>query len=301
MKKIFTASISLLITVVVTADSPGIAYQYDQYSQNGKYYYNSIPFYWLDLTDFGKTTVYDTKTNKPMYRIENYMPVGSFMSNNGETIFSLIDWIGQFQPEKENVLDVYIKGKKVKSYHIDNFTNEKLTITYTTSHAFWYKNIFMNNDTLFIHTLDEQVILLDGNSGKVLRISDEELVTQRFDMKSLPLAKKVIYDTIKYPNRYMFPDLKSGISFKQSLLKYLGGKDVENTDDSPKYSVSIATVIDRIGNTAIYYSSASDKQGKEDKILENKVRTWVKKQKFKTNLIPINADKWVFEEYLYFL
>ncbi|MCH5599549.1 hypothetical protein [Niabella ginsengisoli] len=205
----------------VKADLPGTAYQYDQYSQKGNVYFRSIPFYWLDLTDFGKTIVYDTKTNNALYKVEKYMPVGSFISNNGKTIISIIDWIGQSEPEKEDVLNVFLDGRKIKTYTIGSFMKEKLTITYTTSHSYWYKNIFMNDDTLFIQTLDEQVILLDGNSGSILKISDEELITQRFDMEKLPLAKRIVYDSIKYPDRNTIPNLKNGNSFTKSLLRHL--------------------------------------------------------------------------------
>lgn len=283
---------------------PGIAKQYDQYSQNENFFYKSIPFYWLDLTDFGKTIVYDAKTKKQLYRLENYIPTGSFISNDGKTIFSLIHWIGQSEPEKENVLDVFINGKKVKTYYIGSFMPERLTITYTTSHAFWYKHIFMNNDTLFIHTLDEQVIILDGKSGQLLNVFDEEFITQRFDMEQLPAAKRIEYD-IKYPERSDTLYLRRGISFPEALALYLNRTMVDDYEKATT-STLVGIIIDKSGNADIYFSDTGEKERgtytekKENKLLDDKIRNWIRKQKFKANLPPANAEKWVFEQYIYF-
>ncbi|MCH5599548.1 hypothetical protein [Niabella ginsengisoli] len=57
-------------------------------------------------------------------------------------------------------------------------------------------------------------------------------------------------------------------------------------------------IIDRNGNADIFYLRANDKkQGKPFSV--EKIEAWIRKQKFKTDLIPINADKWVFEKYFY--
>lgn len=288
------------ITFVAKADQPGTAYQYDQYSQNEAVYFRTIPFYWLDLTDFGKTTVYETKTNKLLYKVDNYMPIGAYISNNGKTIISTIDWIGQRELEKEDVITVFINGKKVKRYSIGSFMDEKLTLSYTTSHAFWYKNIFMHNDTLFIHTLDEQAILIDGNSGNILKIEDEEFLLAKVDVKNNPRSKRIIYDSIKYPERYSSPYLKSGETLSQSLLKFLGKKNAENYD-SAIYYLSVAVTIDRAGNGTIFYLHATDKKENNVPDMEKRVQAWIRRQKFRTDSIPLNADKWVFENNLYLL
>lgn len=297
--KVLALIIPILFCSQAKADLPGIAHQYDQYSQNEKVYFKSVPFYWLDLTDFGKTAVFDSQTDQLLYKIENYMPVGSFISNNGKTIISVIDWIGQDEPEKEDVLNFFINGKKVKTFTIGSFMKEKLTLTYTTSHAYWYKRIFMSNDTLFIQTLDEQAILLDGNSGHVLKIADEELITQKFDLENLPSARRVIHENIKYPMRDSFPDLVKGNSFKKSLLNFLNRLETQSYDSATN-TLNISVTIDRAGNAEIFYLSSSAKSRNKN-LVNEKIKAWVIKQKFQPYLIPLNADKWVFEMYLYLL
>ena len=49
--------LTICYSLTAKADLPGPAYQYDRYSENGKYYFKSIPFYNYDLTNFGKTII----------------------------------------------------------------------------------------------------------------------------------------------------------------------------------------------------------------------------------------------------
>jgi hypothetical protein len=58
--------------------------------------------------------------------------------------------------------------------------------------------------------------------------------------------------------------------------------------------------IDRKGNCDIFVLSASvNKSEEDDPQWKKQVADWVTKQKYKTNLIPVNCDKWVFQEYFY--
>ena len=58
--------------------------------------------------------------------------------------------------------------------------------------------------------------------------------------------------------------------------------------------------IDRKGNCEIFLLAASvDKNEADDPNWKKKVESWVTKQKYKTNLIPVNCDKWVFKDYFY--
>src|SRR5690606_41938429 len=78
--------LTICCSLTAKADLPGPAYQYDRYSENGKFYFKSIPFYNYDLTNFGKTIIYDSKDNKELYTLDNYLPTESFSSNNGKSL-----------------------------------------------------------------------------------------------------------------------------------------------------------------------------------------------------------------------
>src|SRR5688572_10458171 len=105
--------IFFLVTLSARADMPGPAYQYDLYSQNQQFYYKSIPFYNYDQTNFGKTIVYEVKTKRKLYQIDNYLPQEAFLSNNGKSLITTRYWMwGHDNFEDQVLIEFYINGKK---------------------------------------------------------------------------------------------------------------------------------------------------------------------------------------------
>ena len=151
--------------------------------------------------------------------------------------------------------------------------------------------------TLFVLTLDNKAVLIDANKAEIIGKKDGAFITKRFDLKKLPHLKSIVYDEIKYPNTYQFPDLIDGANFKQALTAGLNKKEVKDYD-SCRYYIMVYGTIDRKGNCEIFMLRTSvDRE--ENKEWDKQVADWVTKQKYKTNLIPVNCDKWVFQEYFY--
>jgi hypothetical protein len=157
--------------------------------------------------------------------------------------------------------------------------------------------MFINNDTLFILTFDNRAILIDANKAEIIGRKDKSFVTRRFDMNKLPQLKSIVYDKIKYPGFYQFPDLTDGSKFRQALTKALNKIEVKDYE-SCKYYISVYGTIDRNGNCNLFMLETSV-NGVKNKQWDMQISSWVTKQKYKTNLIPINCDKWVFQEYFY--
>lgn len=298
MTRILILLFALCYSMKVEADLPGPAFQYDRYSENGRFYFKSIPFYNYDQTNFGKTLVFESETQKEIYKIDNYLPTESFISNTGRTLVTTTYWMwGHSDFEQQKLIEIFIDGKSSIKYYLDDLVSDQSMLIQTSSHTLWYKKMFVNNDTLSILTLEEKVIRIEFGTGKIIdRINkDDCLKCNNIDNISQP--KLVYYRDIKYPERAIFPDLIDGNKFRESLITGLNKTEVKEYSDC-KYSVMVYGAIDKLGNCEIFLLIAYvDK--KENEEWKKEVSNWVTTRKYKTDLIPQNCDKWVFQEYFY--
>ena len=62
------------------------------YSTNGDYCARATPYYNFDLSPYGKTEVFDTRTNQLLYTIPECLSKGFlFLSNDGISVLHLVD------------------------------------------------------------------------------------------------------------------------------------------------------------------------------------------------------------------
>ena len=298
MKKAITLILLILLCEIAKADMPGPAYQYKRYSENGKFYFKSIPYYNYDQTSFGKTIVYNSTTKKSIFRINNYLPETSFISNTGKSLATITYWMwGHSDFEKQELIKIYREGKKPIQFFFNDLFDNKSKSKKTVSHTLWYDEVLVNSDVLYVITFENKVICISLTSGKIIRRTTRNGCKLCSETKKLKVPKSTTYTNIKYPEKYIFPDLISGRKFHSSLIKFLGKNEVEEYDDC-KYYISVSGTIDRVGNCKIFMIEVElDKKPNEK--LQRKVVNWIIKQKYQTNLIPKNCDKWVFEEYFY--
>ena len=204
---------------------------------------------------------------------------------------------GHSEFEDEILIQIYINGIDSVQYRIDDLVADKSMLQTTISHTLWYDDVFVKNDTLFVLTLENKVVRIDMNTGKIVNkqnISECQLCQQSEDM--LEPETKIYYD-IKYPKAYVFPDLVHGASFRESLITSLEKIEVKEYKDADHF-ITVFGTIDRNGVCEIFYIDTSIKEEKNE-IWDNKVRAWITNQKYQTDLIPINCDKWVFKEFFY--
>ena len=289
---------TICYSLTAKADLPGPAYQYDRYSENGKYYFKSIPFYNYDLTNFGKTIIYDSKSNKELYTVDNYLPSESFISNNSKSLVTTTYWMwGHSDYEDQILIKIYLNGKDTAEYRIDDLVSDKSKLQNTSSHTLWYNKMFVKEDILYVLTLENIVVKIDIVSGAILekqKLTECKLCS---NLDNIPEPKTEYYRDIKYPKHYEFPDLTNGKSFRESLIEGLQKTEVEDYADC-EYYIMVYGTIDKKGNCEIFMLRTSVNE-KDDKEWEKKVGNWVKDQKYQTDLIPKNCDKWVFQEYFY--
>lgn len=299
MKKILLTSIIILIwSLTLKADLPGPAFQYDKYSENEHFYFKSIPFYNYDLTDFGKTLIYNSKTQEQVFKIDNYLPSKAFISNDGNSLVTTTYWMwGWSDFEDWELVKIYFKNGTSKVYYIDDLVDDKSKLTRTTSHTLWYEKMFVKDDTLNILTGENKVIRISLNDGKIHSKIKESNFAFLEKIKSVVKPKTKYYKDIKYPKGYIFPDLADGSKFKELLPQGLNKKIVHDYSDC-KYYIMIYGTIDRKGNCEVFMLEANVER-EENKEWEQQIKTWVTKQEYKTDLIPTNCDKWVFKEYFY--
>src|SRR5690554_61305 len=301
-KQKMTRTLILILTIcynlTVKADLPGPAYQYDRYSENGKFYFKSIPFYNYDLTNFGKTIIYDSKDNKELYTLDNYLPTEAFISNNSKSLVTTTYWMwGHSDYEDQILIKIYLDGKDTVEYRIDDLVSDKSKLQNTSSHTLWYDKMFVKSDTLFVLTLENKVVKIDILSGKIIEKIKTTECKICSDSNNIPEPKTKYYRDITYPKGYIFPNLVNGNPFRQSLIAGLNKTEVEDYADC-EYYIMVYGTIDKKGNCEIFMHRTSVNREENDE-WDNKVSDWVTAQKYKTDLIPKNCDKWVFQEYFY--
>lgn len=286
------------ISLVAKADMPGPAFQYDLYSQNGKFYFKSIPFHNLDETNFGKSIVYDARSQRKLYQVNNYLPKESFISNNGQSLITTRYWMwGHDDFDDQPLVTIFRGNKQVLHFFVGDIIKDRSKLRFTSSHTLWYENMYIHNDTLFLITLDHHAVLIEVNQAKILGRMNKSFLYQRFGAKLPTPPRRIVYSKIKYLPFYSFPNLVNGAEFKQALKAALNKQEVESYEDC-RYYISVSGIIDRKGNCEIFMLSASV-DGAENPDWTRQVRDWITRQKYKTELIPVNCDKWVFEEYFY--
>lgn len=298
MTRILILILTFYFSLTAKADLPGQAYQYDRYSENGMFYFKSIPFYNYDLTNFGKTVVYSSKDNKELYSINHYLPTESFISNNGKSLVTTTYWMwGHTNFEDQILINIFLNGQDSIHYRIDDLVSDKSILQNTSSHTLWFHKMFVVNDTLHVLTLEEKVVRISLVTGGIIdKLNKTDcLICKNIDELIEP--KTIYYTDIKYPKGYIFPDLIDGKGFRESLIVGLNKTEVKQYTDY-KYYIMIYGTIDRIGNCEVFFLRANLDEI-ENEEWQKEVSTWVISQKYKTDLIPKNCDKWVFQEYFY--
>ncbi len=300
MRQSILLLIIAFLTVAAKTDQPVPAYQYDLYSENQRYFFKSIPFYNYSETDFGKTIIYDGKTKRPLYKIDNYLPSPSFLTNDGNSVITTKYWLwGHNDFDNQVLIQFYINGQKRNKYYLKDLVEDKSVLRQTSSHSLWFDKMFIHLDTFYVMTLENKTISFNANTGVLIGKINSGLMSKRFSKDNLPELKKVYAENIEYPDKYQFPDLIDNRKFHNSLINGLKKTEVKDYENC-KFYISISCVIDRKGNCEIVYLKASiNHEDKDNAIWKRQVQDWVLSQKYKTNLIPENCDKWVFEEFFY--
>jgi hypothetical protein len=277
------------------ADLPGNAYQFDRYSENGKVYFKSIPFDNFEYTDKGEATVYDAEKKKVLYRVGTYIPVKSFIGNSGKTIVTVVDWMSRkFDLDEQSIVRVYVEGKESHSFYLKDLFTCRWSLEKSISRVYWLDTLFVRDDVLNVVTLQGRIVRVSLETGKIIGTARKGKCEE---CKGTPEPKLVMYHNDDYPPRYGFPELKNGTSFHEALVSVLGKKETGDYSGC-KYFIRLQGEINDRGTCRIVSLDART-DGKDDVTMQRKVAAWVTKQRYKTDLIPRNSEKRVFNDFFY--
>ena len=95
------------------------------YSTNGDYCARATPYYNFDLSPYGKTEVFDARTNQLLYTIPECLSKGFlFLSNDGTSLLHLVNLeYKSYEEAFSHVLTLYHKGSKAKQVSLQELTS----------------------------------------------------------------------------------------------------------------------------------------------------------------------------------
>lgn len=292
-------------------------------SQNEKFFLKTIPFDNIDETSFGKTIVFDSDSNI-VYEINRHFEYEKnrnevFLSNDGQIIAYVLNREFDWEGAQNYNVEIFKNGISVKQMHLNdlikcNSTEESCYLFYKEAidSIYWNeighlqinykidatdfekqlteKSTFLNNDTLYIFTKTSELISLDLNTLNFTSIPLSEVNPEKFKNIKPSLTYKSIF---KSPFSYQLPILENGIGFEIGLAKSLNMKifneSLEGASEYKKYFVSVEILLDKYGKAVL------TKINKNLELPKEKIEQFITSQKFVTNIIPSECDKWIFK------
>lgn len=305
------------------------------YSQNEKYYLKTIPYDNLSPSLLGKTYVYQTGNSQPLYELDRAFDTINgrsnelILSNNGELIFYVIDFYPDEKKDGLKSVNIYKKGKFLKGFTTSEITGcdlkkERCQIGLNEP---WdlidkeksnvgtknYKRVFKDGIS------EEDKFLVDFaifNVDDIVYLTDSKKQTHLFDLKDGSLIKSVsfneIYPQIKAngkfnkveteliesPYNYEFPKMAGNLDTSQELATQLGMKTAasygKDYDLYRIYRFKISGIIFQDGSFVIENLDISDDLPKD------KIKTFFETNKFNSNKLPPDFEKYYVEEHFFF-
>lgn len=305
------------------------------YSQNEKYFLKTIPYDNESPSLRGKTYVYQTGVEKPLYILERAFDTISkndnelTLSNDGEVIFYVIDFEANDEKDGLKSVNIYKKGVLFKSLTAAEITGcdldkERCDAVFNN---FWevldkeksnwgtakYKRVFKDgvseqdkfladfaifsaDDTAYLTDSKKQTHLFDLKEGVYLRSEPFETIFPQ--IKDKGRFNKTEIQNFESPYNYEFPATINGLKTETQLAAYLGMKPEKNYGESADayktYTFEIKGMLLRNGTFEVE-EPENTKGLPKDKIVE-----FFKINKFKTDKLPPEFEKYYVEEFFTF-
>jgi Domain of unknown function (DUF6794) len=297
------------------------------HSQNRNFYLKSIPFDNEFPTLRGKTYVYRSGSQKPLYVFDRGFDSAEedsnnlILSNNGEVIFYAIPWGANEVLEGLKSITVYRHGQILRSYSEEEINRcdkkkERCTLLYTSDDRIidqeksnWgtrnYSKvfrdgvsetekflsnfpIFSSDDTVYLIDSKKKVHTFDLRDGSYLRSDNFDDVFDQIKAKGrFSQTELISYDIHVYLE---FPRLKDGRNPYQSLAAHLQMKsaDLAQAKDAKYKLYSFNISVDISRDGTVAVENIEVDEGlPKEKILE-----FFRANKFNINEIPIAFEKW---------
>lgn len=315
----------ITIEQVTSQTTYSICYKHSIPSQNDNYHLLTIPFDNIEQTSTGKTMVFNSDSVK-IYEIERYFELADqrkelFLSDNGETMVYLIDREFKWEGVLNKSIEIFKNGVSFKQFQLIDLIdcdsdNEDCYLFYKEAidtivwedgkrkiifkeHATAFEKqlteraTFLSNDTLYIFAKSEKLILIDLKTTNLKSTTYSEIDQEKFKQIKPVQTKSQQFNAA---SSYGFPDLSSGLSLEKGLAKNLDmavfPKDTKGSNKFKRYSVNLQIIVDKEGNATL------DKMDTYSKLPKDKIKKFITSQKFVSNSIPSETEKWRFSGWM---
>ncbi len=275
-----------------------------------------IPSSHLDSSAKGLTKVFFKK--KLLYTIDRYYGEMIFPSDDGQylAIFHqslMIDekWENEQSSHDYPVIEILKNGLPYKTFSLQEVVETPRIINYGLFYSWLPKfpdytleqtkrerkiaenRFFVQNNALHIITDQNSVTVLHFDRLTLEHVDIEEIVSNAKSSRPPKTIRKFIKN--KYPDLFMMPRLKGGMSFEKAVSKFLRRATPPSLtlpSDSfayPYFRTTHKLIINKQGNCIAYdgWISKNEKVNKQFKI-------WIMAQRFQTRLIPRGFDNYYF-------
>lgn len=282
------------------------------YSANGDYCARATPYYNFDLSPYGKTEVFDARTNRLLYTIPECLSKGFlFLSNDGSRLLHLVNL--EYKSDREtfsHALTLYHKGSKAKQVSLQELTScegcdEVSSLFFRIEDTVVYEEGRLKAKYNYSAPQCEQAlhkrpaciigdtVLLCTANRRLLKIclSTGDILSQPFDTNSCALMSQTPsprIDSIKFSCPRGYVTVQGYDSGEEALAKKLGMVPQGDTWNSQYkyYYVSMLLRIDRQGKATIV------KMNNLDSLPEERLRQAVADITFYTDNFPDSVDFW---------
>lgn len=339
LKNITLALLLSLFTVCSFASTWAPIYAYTQKTEKGKVKSISFPYGVYD-GGFGPGETFVYTNGKLIYTIDKYFSNPFFTIDNGKYLIEcdfLLDFIPSFDgnADGENgsseltkfngkAIYIYKEGKLINSIDLNelNIDSSKIKVNEIGNWFTWNYSVneakedalqqkmskhsaFIENDSFFLITADNQLIEIDVTTGKVTRQENAyEILKQRSHWSPKSLKRK--FKKVNYPNKFLLPLLQNGKSIDESIAVLLNKNVASGDSDSAVIQIYFHTLlINKEGKCEKVYLSISIKSDSKnanlDKLkLKIEIEEWLKQQTFKTSTFPKGFPKYKNSNFVYF-
>ena len=282
------------------------------YSVNGDYYARATPYYNFDLSPYGKTEVYNARTNRLLYTIPECLSKGFlFLSNDGTSLLHLVDL--EYKSDREafsHALTLYRNGLKAKQVSLKELTfcdscddvgylffRIEDTIVYEEGQLKRVYNSAATQCEQALHKrpaciIDDTVLLCNSNRHLLkICLSTGDITSLPFDTNHCALMRQTPsprIDTVKFSCPSGYVTVQGYDSGEEALAKKLGMAPQGDTW-YPRYKyyyVKMLLRIDRQGKATIV------RMNNRDSLPENRLRKAVDDMTFYTDNFPEGVDYW---------
>lgn len=339
LKIIATTIILTFFSVTAFATTWAPIYPYTQKTEDGKVKSHSVP-YGVNDGGYGPGQTFIYANGKLLYSIDKYFSTPFFTTNNGQYLIEFDFFLNYHQPMgiiddsgkviiepivyDGKAVNIYKDGKlfktidfselkidtsKIKVNEFANWFSWNYSGTDTTKDALKKKMYqhpgFIENNKLYLITADNQLIAIEVATGQVTNQQNAyETLKQKTNWTPTTFKRK--YKKVKYPDKFLLPELQNGKTIDQGLAELLNKRMSDGDRDSAVIKIYFHTLlINKEGKCEDVYTSPSvRKDTKKDNYIDDpklkiEIENWIKHQTFKTKTFPKGFQKFKYTDFVY--